>query len=131
MRFASEFLRRSLGCTWVASLLCLFQIWWIPLFRKQVKETQKDRNTERQKHRKTTGRMCKAKLKSRSSRSRTQKGHIAPRSKVHQTNNTQTQKHKVQKQNICNVCCKGRNGQNNPHLLVFTSCQNGMASSSP
>ena len=29
--------------------------------QEQVKETQKDRNTERQKHRKTRGRMCKAK----------------------------------------------------------------------
>ena len=130
------------------SLLRLFQIWWIPLFRKplgfifytygmgvmlkcitstsgrgrrekQVKETQKDRNTERQKHRKTTGRMCKAKLKSRSSRSRTQKGHIAPRSKVHQTNNTQTQKHKVHEQNGCNIYCKDKNDQNTPPLIGF------------
>ena len=148
------------------SLLCLFQIWWIPLFRKplgfffyaydmgvmlihitstsgrgrrekpkydqeQVKETQKDRNTERQKHRNVTGRMCKAKPKSRSSGSRTQKGNTAPRSKVPQTNNTQTQKHKVHKQNVCNICCKGKNDQNTPHLLVFTNCQNGMASTSP
>lgn len=127
------------------SLLCLFQIWWIQLFRKplgfifytygmgvmlkcitstsgrgrrekQVKETQKDRNTERQKHRKTTGRMCKAKPKSRSSGSRTQKGNTAPRSKVTQTNKL---KHKIHKQNICNLCCKDRNAKIPPTYWIL------------
>ena len=135
MHFASDFCIKVFGVPGVRSFLRLFQIWWIPLFRKplgfifykysmgvmlihitstsgrgrrekpkydqeQVKETQKDRNTERQKHRKTRGRMCKAQPKSRSSGSRTQKGNTAPRSKVTQTNDTQTQKHKVHKQSI-------------------------------